>query len=511
MLKSLFSSSNNHNKRRPPYMEEQDTSDTSQSAILSGNFEADCSYFRELFDRSQDIVFNELLICGKYRGMIIFVDGFVDISLISRFVIEPLINKEQQFEQELNENAGHPDIQAVLQKSIVSTCTTKLEKAMNPIAAAVAAGESVLLLEGASRALIISMRVRESRAVEEAPSEPTVRGPREGFTEKLRTNTSMIRNRLKTTKLKMEPLTIGDISNTEVVLTYLEGVVKTELLDEVRTRLQRIKIDGVLESGYIEELIEDNNHSPFPQLLNTERPDRVAAALLEGKVGILIDNTPFALVLPATFLGLLQSPEDYYQRYMISTVTRWLRYWLALAALVFPSFYVAVITFHQEMVPANLLLSIASSREAVPFPAIIELFLMEITFEGLREAGIRMPRPVGQAVSIVGALVIGQAAVQAGIVSPILVIIVSFTGIASFIFPSYGLGISARLLRFPLMFLAGTLGLYGVFLGLLVICIHMLRLRSFGIPYLSPVSPLSLNNLKDTIVRVSWRSMIRRR
>ncbi|MFC3746085.1 spore germination protein [Paenibacillus sp. GCM10012306] len=500
--------SKSQKKRSTPHLSQVNSP---KGLTLSGDFEADVAFFREAFDRSSDVVFKELLVCGGYRGIIIFIDGLIDVSLVDMHIITPLLHGRSQLEQKLNEQVKHHDVQAILQKSIVSACQSKLESEAHAIASAITNGDTVLILEGSPEALIFDMKKREARAVEEAASEPTIRGPREGFTEKLRTNTTLLRTRLKTNKLKIEPLTIGDVSNTDIVLVYLDGVAKTELLDEVRTRLHRIKIDAILESGYIEELIEDNTYSPFPQILSTERPDRVAAALLEGKVGLLIDNTPFALVLPITFLGLLQSPEDYYQRYMISTATRWLRYWLAFIALTFPSLYIAVTTFHQEMVPTNLLLSIASSREAVPFPALVEALLMEITFEGLREAGIRMPRPVGQAVSIVGALVIGQAAVQAGIVSAILVIIVSFTGIASFIFPSYSLGIAARLLRFPLMFLAGTLGLYGILLGLLVICIHLLRLRSFGVPYLSPVAPLSLNNLKDTLFRVPWRNLIHRR
>jgi spore germination protein len=481
-----------------------------ESLTLSGDFRADVQFLKKLFDRSSDVVFRELFVCGGYNGTLIFVEGLVDALRVDQDVISPLINGKAQLEEGFSADAKVEDVLAKLQRNVISACQTHLEGKLDKVTDSITSGDTVLLLDGSTEAIIISIRKWETRSIDESPSEPVIRGPRDGFTECLRTNTSMIRRRLKTPKLKMEALKVGELSNTDVVIVYLEGIVQENILNEVRERMGHIQIDAVLESGYIEELIEDNTYSIFPQVLNTERPDRVAAALLEGRVGILIDNTPFALVVPITFFGMLQSSEDYYQRYMISTATRWLRYWLSFSALTFPSIYIAVTTYHQEMVPTNLLLSIAASREAVPFPAIIEAFLMELAFEGLREAGIRMPRPVGQAVSIVGALVIGQAAVQAGIVSATLVIVVSFTGIASFIFPSYSQGIAVRLLRFPLMILAGTLGLYGILLGLLVICIHLLKLRSFGTPYLAPLAPLSFSGLKDTLVRAPWWSMSKR-
>ncbi|GAA3330635.1 hypothetical protein GCM10020331_084000 [Ectobacillus funiculus] len=269
----------------------------------------------------------------------------------------------------------------------------------------------------------------------------------------------------------MEAIKVGRLSNTNIVITYLDGVVEPSLVAEVRERLRRIDIDAILESGYIEELIGDNPFSVFPQVNNTERPDKVAANLLEGKIGILIDNTPFALIMPITFFyEMLQSSEDYYQHFMVSTVIRWLRFCMIGIALLLPSLYIAITTYHPEMLPTTLLLSVASGRETVPFPAFVEALIMEISFEGLREAGVRLPRTVGQAVSIVGALVIGQAAVQAGIVSATMVIVVSITGISSFIFPVFfSQGIAIRLLRFPMMICAATLGLYGILVAILIL------------------------------------------
>lgn len=296
-------------------------------------------------------------------------------------------------------------------------------------------------------------------------------------------------------------------TKTCIIVTYIEGLVEPSLVTEVNSRLSRIEIDGILESGYIEELIEDQPSSPFPQILSTERPDVVCGNLLEGRIAILVDGTPFVLIAPTTLFSLLQSSEDYYQRSLASTAIRWLRYFFTAMSFVLPSLYVALITYHHEMVPTSLLISMASSREAVPFPALVEAMIMEVTFEALREAGVRLPKQVGAAVSIVGALVIGQAAVQAGLVSAPMVIVVAITGIASFMIPHYIAGISIRLLRFPMMLLAGTLGLLGIMLGVIMAVVHLCSLRSLGVPYLSPVGPLRVQELKDTLVRAPWWMM----
>ncbi|EJW15184.1 GerA spore germination protein [Paenibacillus alvei DSM 29] len=282
---------------------------------------------------------------------------------------------------------------------------------------------------------------------------------------------------------------------------YIEGIVEDSILDEVRKRVSRIEIDAVLDSGFIEEFIEDAPFSPFPTVQNTERPDVVLSSLLEGKIGIIVNGSPFVLIVPMTFWSALQAAEDYYEHFIYSTAIRWLRFTLLFISILLPSLYVAATTFHPELVPAELLLSIAAAREGVPFPAVVEALLMEFMFEALREAGIRLPKPIGSAVSMVGALVIGESAVNAGIVAAPLVIVVAFTGIASFSIPRYNVGLAFRLVRFPLLILAGALGLYGIGLGLIVLLIHLVNLRSFGVPYLTPVSPEIPGNSKDIFIR----------
>lgn len=368
----------------------------------------------------------------------------------------------------------------------------------------VLSGNTAILLAGESRALLAETRFWKGRAPEEPVSEAAVRGPREGFTETLQTNISMLRRRLRSSRLRLEHFTIGRVSRTDVVIAYLKGIARPEIVEEVRRRLKRIDIDGILESGYIEELIEDHPGSIFSLITRTERPDKVAAGLLSGRVAILTDNTPFVLLVPRLFMEGLQASEDYYERYLLTVGVRIFRYIALFISMLLPALYVAVTTYHQEMLPTPLLLSIASQREGVPFPAVVEALLMEITFEILREAGIRLPRQVGQAISIVGALVIGDAAVRAGIVSPVMVIVVAMTAIASFTTPAYDLAITMRMIRLPMVVLAGLLGMYGIMAGLLAILIHACSLKSFGVAFTSPFAPFILAEQEDAVIRLPW-------
>lgn len=480
--------------------------DNPQSSVkLIGNLIEDLQQIKLILDNCSDVVFHPFQIGTRQEAVLIFLDGLVNMQIIDSDILQPLLRCEEFFQEDTD--FRYADVKKLLMKQVISVAQTDAGNNVQQIVDHVLVGDTVLLADKMEQAIFISAKEWDKRAIEEPATEPAIRGPREGFTENLRTNTSLIRRRLKTAQLKMEAMKLGRLSKTDIVITYLSGIAMESVVSEVRERLNRIDIDAILESGYIEELIEDNPFSIFPQAINTERPDRLVACLLEGQVGIIIDNTPFALIVPVTFYSMLNASEDYYQRFFISSMIRLLRMAFIIVALLLPSLYIAIITYHHEMLPTVLLLSVASSRETVPFPAIVEALLMEISFEGLREAGVRLPRPVGQAVSIVGALVIGQAAVQAGIVSAPLVIIVSMTGIASFIFPVFSQAIAIRMLRFPMMLLAGTLGLYGIFMGLLFLLIHMMKIRSFGVPYLSPMAPANIGDFKDIFVRVSWRHM----
>ncbi|MFD2116722.1 spore germination protein [Paenibacillus yanchengensis] len=371
-------------------------------------------------------------------------------------------------------------------------------------------GEVILLLDQHSSALALQMSQKSGRSVEEPSTETIIRGPREGFVEDIGVNTVLIRQRIRSDKLRIESTTIGRITQTKIEVIYLKNIADEKTVLEVHRRLNEIDIDGVLESGYIEEFIQDTVYTPFPTIFNTERPDVLTSELLEGRVAILVDGTPFALIVPAVFVHFFQAAEDYYHRSDISSLIRLLRFISFFIALFGPSVYIAITTFHQEMIPAPLLLSLSSQREGVPFPAFIEAFIMEIAFEILREAGVRMPRAIGQAVSIVGTLVIGTAAVDAGIVSAAMVIVVSITAISSFAFPAPEMSSTIRIIRFPMMILGASFGLFGILIGILILAFHLVGLRSFGIPYMSPFAPLAITDLKDTFIRLPiWFMRIR--
>lgn len=363
-------------------------------------------------------------------------------------------------------------------------------------------GQCVILDPAKDRICFLNAVAPVQRQTEEPKSETIVRGPHEGFIEDIQTNVSLVRKRLKNPALRFEKMEIGKQTRTTVLLAYLDNLAPDKLVEEARRRLKAIRTNSVLESSYIEEYIQDRTWSPFSTLTNTEKPDVVASQLLEGKIAILIDGTPTALIAPVTFWEFFNSPEDYYQRADIATFIRWIRLISFFTAVFVPSLYVAATTFHQELIPPRLLISLSAQREGVPFSALFEVLLMEIVFEVIREAGLRMPRAVGQALSIVGAIVLGQAAVEAGLISAAIVIVVSITGITNFVVPVYSFGTTQRLLRFSFILLAGFLGLFGVLCGVLFLAAHLVTLRSFGIPYMTPITPVRKSGWKDVLIRI---------
>ncbi len=482
--------------------------DEIKSLVVSADLQKNLDILQNTLGSSGDMVFRRfyLGLQDGYEACMVYIDGAVDKTILDNNIIKSLM-LETSFDH-LNPPVN--TLKDMILGSLLTSTSVKETEKIDELIALIVSGQVVLLVDSLSEAIVIDIRAFPQRALSEPPSEMTVRGPRGGFTETLQTNTALIRSIIHSPNLVFESHKLGRVSATDISLVYIKGIASPDLIEEVRQRLAKIDIDGILGTGYIEELIEDNPYSPFPQMLHTERPDRAAGGLLEGRVVILADGTPFALILPIELTAFLTAPEDYYERALLATATRWVRYISFAMSLVLPSIYIAITTFHQEMIPAQLLNSISASRQGVPFPALVEALVMEFIFEVLREAGIRLPRAVGQTVSIAGAIVIGQSGVQAGVVSPLMVIVVATTGIASFTVPSYNLGISVRLLRFPLMLLAGTMGLYGLVLGIIVITIHAMKLRSFGVPFTAPLAPLHLADLKDVFIRVPWWAMDQR-
>ncbi|RKO67689.1 spore germination protein [Desulfofundulus salinus] len=467
---------------------------------LSSRLKDNLALIKQILGHSSDLVIRELQlgVDGGVPGAVVFIDGMTDKGTVNDTLIKGL-TLESRMAGLGGKAAG--DLFTLVRNFMINVSSVKEAATVFELLDGILYGDVAVLIEGKAAALLATAPGWPVRGIEEPTSESVVRGPREGFTELLRTNTSLIRRHLRNPNLVIERITLGERTRTFVEIVYLRGLADPRLVQEVKDRLSRIKVDGIIESGNIEELIEDHPYSPFPQVFRTERPDRVVSMLLDGRVAIITDGTPFVLIVPAEFVVFIQSSEDYYERFFLATAVRWLRYIAFIASLILPSLYISITTFHQEMIPTRLLINIAASREGVPVPAFVEAFLMEFTFEALREAGIRLPRNVGQAVSIVGALVIGQAAVSAGIVSSLMVIVVALTGISSFVAPVFSMAITMRLLRFPMMALAATLGIFGVMMGLLAILVHMASMRSFGIPYLAPLAPMHARDLKDVMMR----------
>ncbi|APA04122.1 MULTISPECIES: spore germination protein [Bacillus] len=363
-------------------------------------------------------------------------------------------------------------------------------------------GKCAVFINGLDSVYILSTGKREKRSVNEPTSEKVVRGPKIAFIEDSDTNIAMIRQRTNHPKLKTKKVPIGENKLKYATVMYIDDKADPSVVSDVVKRLSEVKMDDIQDSGTLEELIEDNKYSPFPQIQNTERPDKVSSALFNGRVAILVDNSPFALVVPASLGILMQSPDDYYERWISASLIRALRFTSIFITLFFSSIYIALVSFHQGLLPTSLAVTIAANRENVPFPPIIEAMVMEITIELLREAGLRLPSPLGQTIGLVGGVVIGQAAVEANIVSSIMVIVVSIVALASFTVPQYGMGLSFRVLRFISMFTAAAFGLYGMILFMLAIYTHLSRQRSFGSPYFSPNGFFSLKNANDSILRL---------
>jgi spore germination protein KA len=346
------------------------------------------------------------------------------------------------------------------------------------------------------------------RSVAEPDTESVIRGPREGFIENLRTNTSLLRRKIKNPNLVIEKLSLGKQTKTNISIAYVEGIVNQTVLKEVRRRLAKIDTDSILETGYIEQFIEDSPFSPLATITNTQKPDILAGKLLEGRVGIFCDGTPHVLTVPHLFIESLQASEDYYVRPFIACAWRAIRVLALFFSILVPGLYVALQTYHQEMIPTVLLLRMAGSISDIPFPAGAEMFIMLVFYELLRESGVRLPRAVGSAISIVGALIVGESAVNAGLVSGPVVIVIAVTGVSSFIVPA--LAEATMLFRFLFLIAGSAMGLYGVVCLLIITVMYAVSLRSFGIPYTSPLAPSAHGVLTDFILRFPLWAMKKR-
>lgn len=453
------------------------------------NLDLNMERIKQLFHLpiNKDVTIREFNIAGEKgkKAFLVYMEGMIDINLINKSILEPLMLLSGIYSAD---NLGINACKKVLLNCLPSHQVIESSD-FHEVVNEIITGSTVIFIDGCGICLLAETKGFQSRKVEAARTEQVIQGPQEGFVENLRYNTSLIRKILHSENLVTEFITVGAKSKTNVAIMYLTDVANAELVNEVKRRISGIQTDYLSESGMLGEFIEDYPFSLMPQILKTERPDRVASSLAEGKVAIIVEGNPFVLVAPATFYHFIHTAEDYYMRFPYGFWMRFIRTGSIFVTLLLPGIYVAITTFHQEMLPTDLVLAIAAAREKVPFPTIVEVIMMELSFELIREASVRVPGIVGPTLGIVGTLILGQAAVSANIVSPVLIIIVAGTGLASYAIPNYEMAFSFRTMRFFFIFIGAILGFFGISVALYVLLCMIIRMKTFGVPYFAPTSP----------------------
>ncbi|EIT84541.1 GerA spore germination protein [Fictibacillus macauensis ZFHKF-1] len=454
---------------------------------VSTSLEKNVTYFENKFSHTADLMIRDLRYNGK-PGKLLYLSSLTDEAKVQTFVIEPLL---------LMPTSSIEDATPVI--TIQKKCNlVDGEQALTD-------GYCILFTEEEAFFYTLDTYSPVKRSIEEPGNEQVIRGSHEGFIEHMKTNIHLIRKRINHHSLTIRNFVVGELSNTKISMVYIDGLANQTLIDEVEKRIKAIHVDSVLTPGNIEEFIEDTALSPFPQLLNTERPDRVVGNLLEGRIGILMEGSPTVLVAPVTFFTFYQSPDDYNTRSMVGSFFRLIRVASFIIAILVPAFYISLISFHFEVIPIDMIFAVQAGLINVPFPPFIEAVFMQLTLELLKEAGTRLPRPIAPTIGIVGGLVIGNAVVQANLVSNIMIVVIGITAIASFAVPSNEMSTALRILGFPFMIAAATFGFLGIVFALMLLFMHLSKLESFGTPYFSPFAPFQWRDVKDTIIRLpSW-------
>lgn len=475
-----------------------DQLEAQKDELIVKSLQVNSNWFKQILGDNDDFVTRKFMIFGSYPAALFYLSDFADQQSLNQDILKPLMSVPTHL---LGKNIDRDTLQDTLMNEVLYHSKVVINNKKVELVQSILKGETIIIIDGVQKAFQIGTRKVEKRAINQPETEQVILGPREGFIETLSTNISLLRYRLQTPDFIVKTLNVGEMTKSKVAICFVRGLAGEELIKEVEYRLSKIDIDGILDVGYIEQFIEDNHMSPFPQVQSTERPDKAVGGILEGRVAIMVDGSPFALLVPVVFNQFYQTAEDYSSRYLMGSFVRIARILALVFSLIFPSIYVSFISFNPELLPTEFAVAVAGGRAGVPFPAVIEVLLIEVAMEVLREATVRLPKQVGGALSIVGVLVIGQAAVEAGIASPITVVVIAMTTIGSFATPAYSAAFALRMLRFPIVILAGVFGLYGVVVGVILIFNHMLSLKSFGVPYMSPVSPFNMEGMKDVVIR----------
>jgi len=464
------------------------------------DLQSNMNYVENVMKNCDDLVKKQFFIGSNHDLKIyaVYMDGLVNAEMLQESVLRPML-------QEPFEN-GRKAVEYWIIESADWNWISDMEEAM----VAVLSGNTVLFLDGFHEAVLISTKFFPTRGIQNADQEVSMVGPKDSFNESLRTNTALIRRRIRDTRLKVVQKQIGTRSKTDCAVMYMEDLASQDTVEKIKEQLDEICVDGIFDSGMLEQFLEKHEKSPFPTYQLTQRPDKTASALMEGRIAVVVDNSPMVMLLPVTMNVFFQASDDYYNRWEIATFARLLRYFSSFLAVGLPGFYVAIASFHPEVLPTPFLLALVSAREGVPFPVVVEVLLMELSFELLREAGIRLPGQLGSTIGVVGGLIVGQAAVEAHLVSTIVVIVVALTAIASFSIPNEIFTGAFRLLKFFLILMCAFWGLYGFFLGFLAIFIHLFYLENYGVPYMYPTTAKEGNHIssfQDYVMRAPLRTM----
>lgn len=470
---------------------------------LSESLEDNMYILQAMFDGCADFVYKEFIVCGR-RAVVFMVDNMVDKVALTEGVMNPLVRANAP-----NSITKPDDLFVYLRDCVLSAIDAKEIFTIEDCVAQIMEGFVVFLYDGVSRGITVGLQGFKIRSIDEPSGEKVLRGSREGFVEALRINMALVRRRVKNPRLKFRTFTVGKDSCTDVCIAYIQGIASESVVNEVIRRLNQIDLDSVMASGYLQSFFENNPMSLFPTVGTTERPDTLCGKLEEGRVAVMVDNTPVMLVMPYLLVENFQNMDDYAVGHYYATFTRILKYLAFTVSFLTPGLYVAVGGFHQSILPVQLVHTLAQAEADTPFSIFVEAMAMQLIYEMLREAGLRLPKQFGFAINIVGAFIIGQAAVQAGLIGAPMVIIVALTATTSLVVPS--LYEPTVILRFAFIILAGMSGLFGVFVGLAFLLIHLFSLKTYDVPYTAPVSPLDVFSLRDVVFRAPWGILARKK
>lgn len=482
---------------------EQDKKDL--NIAISTNIDVNIDFIRKQFNYpvNSDIIIREFLVAGKYRAFIANLNGMVDKATVNNFILRPLLD-----EVKFKDKEEGCQLDYILNNVIETNQADKVTKP-DDVVVRILSGDTGIYVDGSDFYILCETKGYDKRRVEKPHVEGVVKGSQEGFTENLRTNIALVRRVIKNKDLTTELMNIGERNHSQCALIYINGLINPAIVGEVKRRISSLKSDFIHGDGILEQLIEDNPWSFVPTILSTERPERAASHIVEGKVAIIAEGTPFALIVPITLATLLHSSEDTSLRWQYGTLLRLIRMFAVIVATLLPGFYVALTNFHREMIPTDLLIAIAKARENVPFPTIFEVLLMEVSFELIREAGVRVPGIIGNTIGIIGALIIGQASVQANLVSPVLIIVIAFTGLGNFAIPDFSVAFGARIMRLFYIILGASFGFFGISLGIIVFWTFLINLKSFGVPMLTFLAPKTRRSNDLFLILPNWKQEFR--